>query len=171
MDVFAHGLWTNAVFYPKYRRNKKQLLLSVFFGVVPDIISFAPLLVYSLLSGLQFGRGAFGDSAHWTVQYAVQSYNFGHSAVSFVVVLGIIFLFTRKIYWPLFAWLLHIVIDIFTHPEFFSTPFLYPLSNFKNHHGISWAHPTFMVINYALIIIVYILIFRYRDRKQVEAKS
>ena len=165
MDILAHGLWTNAVFYLKYKRDKKQRLLAVLFGVLPDIVSFTPLVIYIIFTGVRFSPGLFQGQHFWPFDYAVQSYNFTHSAIIFALVMLIITIIRKgKAYWPLWGWGFHIAIDIFTHPNFFSTPFLYPLSNYRNYYAIRWTHPVFMLINYALIVIVYVIIFRYRDK-------
>ncbi len=181
MDVVAHVLWTNAVFYAKYAQARKQRYWAAFFGVMPDIAAFAPAFVY-----MAYGR--FFDNvtvSNYMTAYinptgvyafTAQAYNYTHSLVIafavFALVSLILSLRAKRIvaYWPLLGWSLHIVIDIFTHTlDFFPTPFLYPLSDVNNPHGISWAHPTFMAINYFFLIIVYIIIWRYQRRKRVMA--
>lgn len=159
MDVFAHVLWTNAVYYTKYRTEKVQRYWAMFFGVMPDLISFTPAFAYMILSGRRFGIEAF-TSASLVFNYASWSYNWTHSFVSFVAVL-IAVLIVRKgrMYWPLWGWALHIGIDIFSHKDFYETPFLYPLSGYKFGHAVSWGHPLFMLINYAALALVYLFWF------------
>jgi hypothetical protein len=75
-----------------------------------------------------------------------------------------------KVYWPIFGWALHILIDIPSHKGFYETPFLFPLSNYKFDHGVSWGHPTYMLINYSALIIAYILIYLvFRKKKNNSA--
>ena len=69
------------------------------------------------------------------------------------------------------AWGLHIVIDFFTHPDFFQTPILFPLSDYKYYGGISWAHPVFMAVNYGALILVYVVIFWYRSKNLQKLKE
>lgn len=165
MDILAHTLWTTAAFYKKYKTDKKLLFLSAFFGVVPDLISFVPVFVYGFLSSHGFME--LVGSSHWVVRYATESYNYTHSAISFVLVLFIILAIRKgKMWWPIWGWALHIGIDIFTHRGFYETPFLFPLSQYKFSHGISWAHPTFMIINYSALAVIYIvwyLVLRKRN--------
>jgi hypothetical protein len=169
MDVFAHTLWTNAVFYAKYARQRRSRYWAAFFGVLPDLVSFVPVFAYGILSGQIFQRAWYMQTGG-VFDYGIQSYNYTHSAVVFLVVFLLVMLLRRgKPWWPLVGWLLHIVIDIFTHPDFFQTPFLFPLSDFRNTHAISWAHPWFMAINYACLLVVYILIWRYQ-RKRLTAE-
>ncbi len=192
MDVFAHTLWTNALFYTKYKNQRRMRYLAAFFGVAPDLIGFTPLFIYMIVSGKIFRGDHFSTilSNHWTARFATEAYNFTHSLVVFafcfllVMVIGNLYkrykngitqTFSWKniwVYWPMLGWALHILIDIPTHPDFYSTPFLYPLSHFENHHGVQWAHPMFMVVNYSLLITVYILIAVYqRSRRTITASQ
>ncbi len=161
MDVFAHMLWTNVVYYKKYQNQVKDRLFAVFFGVIPDLVGFTPAFFYMLFSGNQFGPSAF-NSDLWVFKFAAYSYNFTHSAVIFALVALSVYAFrNRKFYWPMFGWLLHIIIDIPTHKGFYETPFLFPLSGYKFTHGMSWGHPVFMVTNYSALILAYVLIFLF----------
>lgn len=52
MDIVAHGLWTYAVFH-----RKKYKWLATLFGILPDILSFGPFLIYELITnGAVFGK-------------------------------------------------------------------------------------------------------------------
>jgi hypothetical protein len=178
MDVVAHALWTNVVFYSKYAKQKRQRYWAAFFGVLPDLIAFTPAIVYILWARLVQNLTISNYMAAYTnptgvYAFAVQAYNYSHSLVIWAAIFLIVLLVRRgKPYWPLLGWALHIVIDIFTHPDFFRTPFLFPLSGYKNSHAISWADPKFMAINYSLLIIVYIVLWQYNKRQhRVETSS
>lgn len=194
MDVFAHTLWTNAVFHLKYRHQRKMRYLAAFFGVVPDLIGFAPLFIYLVASGRFFDGFPFSGPQNWTFSFAENAYNYTHSLVVFalvfllVMVIGNIYFYTRKdtpdtkdnflrlrngriwFFWPLLGWLLHILIDIPTHPEFYQTPLFFPLSDIRNSHGVSWAHPVFMAVNYSLLIMAYIGLWYYQRKKYGKAE-
>lgn len=178
MDIFAHGLWTNAVFYKKYRTDWKSRFWAVAFGVLPDLVSFSPLFIYAYLT-----RSEFWDLISkniWVVEYARESYRYTHSIIIFSIAVVIVLLirtYTSKthdrrslmcsnkfIYWPIFGWGLHIVLDIFTHKDFYQTPFLFPLSNYKFDYGISWGEPWFMAVNYGAMVLVYILIYIFNRK-------
>ncbi len=189
MDVFAHVLWTNALYRSKYSKQRKKRYIAAFFGVLPDLIAFSPAFIYFVFSGIIFTPSALLNARNsWTLNYAQKAYNFSHSLVIFLLILGIVtaignwYFYTKDktedkanykiwFYWPLLGWALHIVIDIFTHPDFYSTPFLFPLSNYRNHHGISWATPTFMAVNYTLLILVYIVVFFYQTKKNAKIEK
>ena len=184
MDVFAHTLWTNALFHLKYRQQRRLRYLAAFFGVVPDLIGFTPLFVYLIFSGRIFSGERFPfQETNWTFGFAEQAYNYTHSIVVFTIVfllvaiIGMLYKYYKSkkfswwIFWPMLGWALHILIDIPTHPDFYNTPFLFPLSDFKNTHGVSWGHPVFMAINYGLLIVAYIGIYIYQKKKYGNAKA
>ena len=151
MDIFAHGLWSFAIFH---KRN--YVWWAVFFGVLPDILSFGILFFMNLFNGnLQRGPQALSTLPKWLFM----AYNLTHSLVLFATIFLALFLITKSWYWPLLAWAIHILIDIPTHStRFFPTPFLWPISNYV-FNGISWATPWFMLINYLSLIIVFVLIY------------
>lgn len=184
MDIFAHTLWANALFHLKYAHQRRMRYLAAFFGVVPDFIGFAPLFIYLLFSGNLFEvRGPSFPVYNWTANFAEQAYNFTHSLVIWAAMFGLVLLIGNVVrylknkkdplrplfrfwfFWPLLAWPLHILIDFPTHPDFYNTPIFYPLSGFRFTGGVSWGHPTFMAINYSLLVLVYIGIYLYQKKK------
>jgi len=144
MDIFAHALWTYAIFH-----KQKYKWWGAFFGILPDILSFGPFFVYyHLILGNNFKNDLINDSVF-------VMYNITHSLVIFTIFVITVYYITRKIPWLMFGWGMHILIDIPTHTkDFFPTPFLWPLFSLKIN-GISWGEPWFMIINYSLLIIVY----------------
>src|SRR3989344_6280017 len=149
MDIFSHFLWTYAVFF----KFKKYRLLTAIFGILPDILSFGPFFIYGLITR-NFTSGKPELSS--IPDYVFTAYNFTHSLVIFLIIVGILYYITRQI--PIYTggWLLHILIDIPSHSrEFFPSPFLYPISSF-NVNGISWGNPKFLIVNYSLLLIVYL---------------
>ncbi|MBX4204997.1 MAG: hypothetical protein KW788_02280, partial [Candidatus Doudnabacteria bacterium] len=142
MDILAHGLWTNIMYksLPATRNDRKTVLWGILFGILPDLISFTPIFVVYFF-GLILGRASvrFGppDSTTALYSYALNSYNYTHSLVIWTAGLLLAWLILRRFPWVSLGWLLHILIDLFTHPDYFRTPFLFPLSNFHNPYAIS----------------------------------
>lgn len=184
MDVFAHTLWTNALFHLKYHKQRRLRYLAAFFGVVPDLIGFAPMFIYLIFSGRFFSGEKFPFAeTNWTFEFATRAYDFTHSIVIWAAIFVIILiignlirylknkkdpirpLFKLWFFWPFLGWALHIMIDFPTHPDFYNTPILFPLSDYKYTGGVAWSHPTFMAINYGLLIAAYIGIYIYQKRK------
>ncbi len=151
MDIFAHFFWTYALFH-----KTKKPWLAALFGIVPDLLSFGMLFVINIFTGKFFGRPELSS----VPSFVTKSYNFTHSLIIFSIILLIIYLITKKVYIFLLGWPLHILLDIPSHTnKFFPTPFLFPISGYT-FSGVSWANPIFMIINYSLLIIIYIIIFR-----------
>ena len=158
MDIFAHGLWGYAVLY----KNRKNAWLGALFGVLPDIIPFAPAFIMRISSGDFHGRPRLSSIPEWTFT----AYNVTHSLVAFAVIFLIVCAITKKCFWPLIAWGLHILSDIPTHTtKFFATPFLWPIAEYR-FDGISWGTLWFMAVNYTSLLIVFILIARNRSKEK-----
>lgn len=162
MDTFAHGLWSYAVFH-----KKKHVWRATLFGILPDILSFGILFLMNLING-NFHRGR--PPIELLPKWLFAAYNLTHSFIMFAVVFLIIFLITKKWFWPLTAWAMHILIDIPTHSfRFFPTPFLWPISDYK-FDGISWATPWFMLLNYSALMTVLILIAHSKAKERKKRK-
>ena len=158
MDIFAHGLWSYAVFH-----RKKYVWLAVLFGLLPDFLSFGIIFVINLLNG-NFHRGPPAISS--LPKWLFAAYNMTHSFVMFLAVFIAVYLITKKWKWYMVAWPLHVLIDIPTHSfRFFPTPFLWPLSDYK-FDGISWATGWFMLLNYSALMAVFIIIAHNRAKEK-----
>lgn len=161
MDYLAHGLWSYIIF------NKvKKIWYAVFFGLLPDNLSWAVYLFYNLFAkGFNFNAPAVDNIPYWVFIL----YNISHSLIIasfFIIIFSFIF---KKIVVYMLAWPLAILMDIISHTrDFLPTPFLWPLSEWK-FNGVSWANPTFMVVNYILIISCLTYLF-FKKRKNYKKK-
>jgi len=73
------------------------------------------------------------------------------------------FLYTS--YLEMTGWFLHIIADIPTHSKaFYPTKFLWPLSDWC-FDGVSWANMKFIITNYTLLIIAFILLKVFKKMK------
>lgn len=163
MDIFAHGLWSYAIFH-----RKKYVWLAVLFGLLPDFLSFGIVFVMNLLNG-NFHRGPPPISTF--PKWLFAAYNMTHSLIVFLVVFILIYTITKKWFWPLSAWTIHILIDIPTHStRFFPTPFLWPFSDYV-FNGISWATPWFMVVNYSSLLTLFLIIAHNRAKHRISKKK
>ena len=161
MDVLSHGLWGGIAFG---RKHKKSFLLAFSFGVAPDLLSF----------GIYFVERIFDHNTEWKVgppdpslipEYVYHAYDVTHSLVIFALVFLVSWLILRKPVFEMFAWALHVLMDIFTHStKFFPTPFLWPLADYR-FDGISWGHPAIFFPNVALLALAYLWYFRVRRKK------
>lgn len=140
-----------------------------FWGVFPDLFTFTIPFAWLILGPLigdqvpRLGPPESGEplptDSHWVFHLASTLYNYSHSIAIFFAVIALIRVIHKRIPWELGGWLLHILIDIPTHSyQFYPTPFLWPLSDWK-HNGISWAIPWFMIVNYSSLVIIFLLLF------------
>ena len=143
MDYLAHGLWSY-IFFHKTRKP----LYAVFFGLLPDNLSWALYLFYRIIMG-QFGSGppVVENIPTWFFTL----YGISHSLIVFAFVCLMIYIISKKIPVYIYAWPIAILMDTLTHTrEYLPTPFLWPISGW-HFPGISWGSGWFMILNYALI--------------------
>ncbi len=165
MDYLAHGLWS-FIFFNK----KKPIWAAIAFGVLPDTLSWFLFMVYNLFFN---GVGAGKPNLLEIPQWMVSLYGVTHSLIVFLVVAGVIYLIFKKIPWYVYAWPIHILMDIPTHSrDFLPTPFLWPVSNWF-FPGFSWGQPWFMTLNYSMILIfiAYITARKLRTRSLGKKKQ
>ena len=152
MDTFSHALYGKGLFgYRKYRWT------SFLFGALPDLSSFGVyflVLFFSNFQKLQYGRPSIEEIPIWVIEL----YNISHSLITAFVFIAIVYFVKKDLSWPMLAWPVHIIIDLFTHSiEFFPTPIFWPLSNYR-FDGIPWSNIYVFTTN----IILIFLIFFYR---------
>lgn len=178
MDILAHGLWAGAAGKATNLKKKRslQLWLIAILGVFPDFFAFAPAFVYMFASfifpsipkithpGPTHMEPATGNTLY-ILNLTHNLYNLSHSLIMFFLIFGLFWLVFKKPFWELGGWLLHIVMDIPSHSyDFFPTPFLWPVSDFKVN-GVHWGTPWFMILNYSSIIIVYLALYWLKKKR------
>ena len=181
MDILAHGLWAAGVYRAANLKVKSKerfnLWMAAFWGIFPDLfaftIPFAWMIWNRIVNKVDFSQMRPENIEpivnHLPVfQLANSLYNLSHSLIIFALVFGLVWFFRKKPYWEMGAWVLHIIMDIPTHTyRFFPTPFLWPISGVKAN-GISWADPLVLVLDFFLLVLVYVslAVLRSRDRKK-----
>jgi len=154
MDFIAHALWTYIIFY-----DTPYVFLAIIFGILPDLITFGPSFSNFILTK-KYKKADFKDpekSLKYLPGYVFELYKITHSLVIFGIVFLFIFLINGSVYWPVFGWLIHIIVDIPLHTKnFFPVNFLYPISNYSVN-GIKWGTKRFMIINYSVILIIFLI--------------
>ena len=159
MDTFSHALYGKGLFgYRKYRWT------SFLFGALPDLSSFGIYFLAQLFSNfhkLRYGRPSIEEIPIWVIEL----YNISHSLITAFVFIAIVYFFKKDITWPMLAWPVHIIVDLFTHSiEFFPTPIFWPLSNYR-FDGIPWSNIYVFITN----IILIFLIFFYRRKIKIKS--
>ncbi len=165
MDIISHGLYGGVAFG---RKSKISYWKSFFFGIMPDLFSFGILFALSILSiasGPDFRSGPPDPSS--IPSYVHSLYNVTHSLVIASIVIGSVWILNDKPFVELFAWPLHILVDIPTHSNtFFPTPFLWPLSNYS-FDGISWGTSYIFFPNLFVLVCLYIWFYFSRRKMRV----
>ena len=154
MDTLSHALYGKGFFgYRKYRWT------SFLFGALPDLSSFGVYFLGQLFSnfhGLKNGRPSIEEIPIWVVEL----YNISHSLITAFVFIAIVYFIKKDLTWPMLAWPVHIIVDLFTHSiEFFPTPIFWPLSNYR-FDGIPWSNIYVFTINIILIFLIFIYRFK-----------
>ncbi len=156
MDIVSHGLWGGVGFG---RASKPSFWLAFTFGVAPDLLSFGIFFIERIFTGEVDINNSHRPDLSSIPGYVSTLYNFTHSFVLFAVIFLLVWLFLKRPVIEMCAWGFHILLDIFTHSsDFFPTPFLWPLSNFKVN-GVSWGHPIIFIPNLVLLALAYIWFF------------
>ncbi|MDE0926981.1 MAG: hypothetical protein OR997_07975 [Methylophilaceae bacterium] len=158
MDTFSHAIWGYGLF-----GYKRYALLAIFFGAMPDLISFGALMAMNVIDGtMQFGKPALETLPLWLfTHYAV-----GHSFVIALPIIALVALWRKGIAFAMLAWPFHIVLDFPFHTKaYFSTPIFWPLSDFSVD-GIAWSHWYIWWPNVAGIVIL--LVYRHRQKKRYQ---
>ena len=156
MDTLSHALWGNGLFgYKKYWK------VAIFFGAFPDLISFGVLFFVKFFSGsLKYGGPPTLESLKQLEPFPEWLFlmdNLSHSFVIAFMIIGIVSIYRRELFWPMLAWPFHIVLDIPFHTkDFFPIQFLWPVSDIF-FDGISWSSPYVILPNFAGIILLYVL--------------
>lgn len=170
MDLISHSLWGGLLIG---RKKRRIFIWVVILSVLPDILSEGIMFSFIYLGiegmpNLADGHPNITDYPN----YAQCFYNITHSLIVFIAIFILVWIIRKKIYWPLLAWGIHIVIDIPTHSyALFPTPFLWPISDFKID-GIPWDNPIILIPNFLLLFIFYSFWFmEYKKSVLLKEKS
>ena len=162
MDIFAHALWAGAgaKIASEEARRPVRIGWAAFWGVFPDLFTFAipaVLRIWWYATGVTHSLLPDPESAK-RLQFAWQLYHCSHSLIVFGVVFALVWLIVGRAVPEMLGWLLHILIDIFTHQGMFAVHFLWPLSSY-GFNGIRWEGRWFMAANYGALCVVLVWIW------------
>ncbi len=159
MDTLSHALWGYGLF-----GYKRYAALALFFGAMPDLISFGAYIFMHIIQGnWQPGPPPADTLPSWLFI----NYSLGHSFVICLPIIGLIALWRKPIAFAILAWPFHIVLDFPFHSfKYFPTPMFWPISDFKID-GISWSHWYIWFPNVAGLI--FLLYYRRRQKLRRQA--
>jgi hypothetical protein len=171
MDILSHGLW--GALYGKAVNTQLEkpvhLGWAFWWGIFPDIFAFAPSFVWALVLKIRgqtpFWERPMFEGDIWSPGFSSMHdftqllYSMSHSLVVWALVVGIFWAITKQFPWVLIPWAFHIVCDIPTHSkEFYATPVLWPVSDWKFMGGFQWGQWWFMLTNWGLLLLAYLAV-------------
>jgi hypothetical protein len=187
MDIISHGLWASGVGRLAEKKIGRKIngYFAFFWGMFPDLFAFTIPVIWflaELFSGNialhkiprpQDGEPPGGFSEMRIFNLASSLYNVSHSLFIFLGSFLLAYWILKRIPWEIFGWLLHILIDILTHPyNFFPTPIFWPVSGWKFQSGFTWAQPWFMTINILALGAIYFYLFKKgKFKKRLDLKT
>ena len=171
MDVVSHGLWSYVGARAMNLRSdglRVRPFLAAAFGILPDLIAFTPLTIWSAvqlvsgnahLAGHRAAEEYIARNVPWLQTLTTELYGASHSLLLWAVVFGLLLAFRLR--WrEWFAWLLHILVDIPTHSrESYPTPALWPLSDWT-FDGVTWRSAAILIPNFVLLAIALFVVVR-----------
>jgi hypothetical protein len=171
LDIIAHGLSTaaGAVAARRWAQRPIRTGWALFFGVCPDLVAFtipACLRIWWWLTGASPSLLPQANGPHFEWVWGV--YNGGHSLLVFGLFFAALSLVMRRPVLETLGWLLHILLDVFTHRGMFATQFLWPASA-VHIDGIRWETPWLFGGTYAALLGIWLLLRRSRRSQPVEA--
>ena len=111
MDTLSHAFWGGGLF--GYRGQK---CLAVFFGVMPDIVSFGALFVIKFFNGtLSYSGIPSLESLSQLAPYPDWLFfmdNLSHSFIVAFSCIAIVYFINKDFVWPMLAWPFHILLDL-----------------------------------------------------------
>ncbi|MFH1111864.1 MAG: hypothetical protein V1712_02225 [Patescibacteria group bacterium] len=156
MDIFSHALWGATII-----QKKSLIWWAVVAGALPDLLGSGPGFLYLLII-----RNRFWGANIWQLlpNWAIVDYHFWHSLISVLILLIILWLLGRRWLVLIFPYLLHLLIDSFTHQGDVWYRLFYPLLSYSSERsgGINWWDIGWIWwVNIGLLLIInFVLWFR-----------
>ncbi|HUG23739.1 MAG TPA: hypothetical protein VMN83_14560 [Albitalea sp.] len=140
-------------------------------AALPDLPHLLPILAWVLfgeggaeaVQAYAFAKPGLEPSMpHEVVFVSHHLHCIMHSAIVAGAVTLLAWGIMRRVWFPLWGWWLHILIDIPTHSaDYYPVPVLYPITQ-QGFDGIAWTTPWFMALNYGLLAATYLWLARRR---------
>lgn len=163
MDVISHALM-GEIIYLLGNAPANENFWIIFFSVVADIIHIPFYLILGKKNGRRFciAKAQDWEGASKKYKFFAVVYDVMHSIFfAFFIILPIILFFNFTL-WAFFAYLLHIIVDIFTHRDEWAIKIFYPFKFKIDGFSNAWIWPIKKMIDYWIIfsaIILFLLFF------------
>lgn len=162
VDFFSHALWAYALFH-----SQGNALYYAAFSILPDLLWGIPAMLGFLFSGMRFSQIR---RMRWRVHenpskmpyfsFVRAAYHSSHSWVVMAVFCLVVLALLPWLAAPFAAGVfLHLGMDLFVHKDSIAGQLpLYPFSRRRVPGFIHWSEKRFLLVNYALLAVVYALI-------------
>ena len=167
MEFILHGAWGFTIARGA-TKNKKAWFVGTLLGILPDLLGAGPWMYYRNIQKIY--------DIYTIPPIALQFYNLTHNLITSTLIFLIIYLVAKK-YWYLgFAYLLHVILDVFAHCAPIGIKIFYPLSHWsycsplyivtKGPSSAAWSNGLIIseVIQY-LLLIGFNLYLSFKSRK------
>lgn len=166
VDLISHALWAFAFFH-----DLSNAWLYVGFTLLPDLLWGAPLFIFLILTrrlgkikGIKWhSNQKQGEVEGVPINFIHKAYHLSHSWLVMSLTSVLVFIFIPSITLPFIGGVfLHLAFDLFLHKDSVSGQMpLYPLSFYRVKGFIHWSNRKFMILNYLMLTIAYVLILIY----------
>ncbi|MDI6821243.1 MAG: hypothetical protein QMD65_03700 [Patescibacteria group bacterium] len=161
MDIVSHALWGVTVI-----RKKPLVWWALIFGILPDILSTGLGGIFLL-----FRYGSFWPENGWSLlpEWIKILYHINHSLLGVLIMFAILTVISRKILLLIIPYVLHIVIDLFTHEGDIIYRLFMPLINYNPNRVLGlnwWEHSWIWWLNIILLISANLIIWLIRRRRE-----
>lgn len=139
MDFIFHGVSNIALqktIQKETPRKRRRFWVEAFlWGALPDLIPFGVPVVISMFQGIAFWAGENPEM----LANSAYIYQYTHSLVIFIAAFLLVRCVLKRWYLPMLGWAGNFLVDMPLHaPDYFATPFLFPISSWTLPFGISW---------------------------------
>jgi len=182
VDIISHGLWAGAAgewLRRRSNRTEKTVAWTVAFGVAPDLVWVVPVTAWSLFQPdpwrivSEYIMATPGNEPQLPAMVNAVTHHahcFMHSAIIALVATALARWLKPALLIPLTGWWLHIAIDVPTHSsDYYAVPFLYPIT-YEGVDGVAWTTPWLLVLNYAVLGLIYWLLIRSRKVRAISGQ-
>lgn len=154
MDIISHVLIGTSVI-----RNPQLFWPVSLASILPDLLMFVPSHTYMFLKKFKDRKSfkLFSSTRWWNCPTWIRNvYNLTHSILGGIIFSLFILVFFRDSSLVIWAWWLHLGLDIFTHGGQFRVKLFFPFSNYTLPIGINWFANQYLVAgNMSLALILF----------------
>lgn len=166
MDILAHGVYNIALqkTIKKSKKTRKEIFIAFWWGIMPDLLAFGIPFLLAIFSG---SLDHHAKLRGFDIAQAVYPYT--HSFIVFGFIFLAIYAVKRRWYLPMLGWGFHILLDIpFHRPDFFPTPFLFPVSDYTLPFGVHWGAPIIWISIWIVAFIWLWIVFKPRASQTIK---